>query len=288
MNSLVALIGVCAGLLIGVLLLETVPAMPRGKAAKIIEESLKTLEEQPKGLRRAVAFLDRPVSKWSPERLLSRLSADLYWAQLAGQWQGWTPVELLSLRLVAAAAGGIAGLVAFGDFLLGGAVAFLAWMAPAMLVSRVGRRERRRFQAEFPEYIQLLAAQAAVGISLEEALRRTSSSGGAVAKWVGQVLQASQGRSLFVQLAREARKTQLPELVSFAIQLEYVSRGLSQQDLLDKLARSVASDYLSQAEARAERVGSELVIPMVLFYFLPFVVTTLAIIGWPIVASLGR
>jgi hypothetical protein len=41
------------------------------------------------------------------------------------------------------------------------------------------------------------------------------------------------------------------------------------------------------AEQRAEKVGSELVIPMVLFYFLPFMVTLLAVIGWPIFTNMG-
>lgn len=287
MTSLVVLIGVCAGLLVAVVLLEAFPPDLRGKAARAINESFKQAEERPNGVRGAAAALEKPISKWTPGWLLQRMRRDLYWAQLAGAWRDWTPAQVLSLRILAAGAGGILGLIVFGDFLLGGLTAFLGWEAPGILVSRAGRGHKRRFQAEFPEYVQLLAAQAAGGISLEEAMLRTSTSGGIVAAWVGRVVRASQGRSLYRQLEREARQAQLPELLSFAMQLEYVSRGLSQQDLLGKLATSVANEYLSQAETRAERVGAELVIPMVLFYFLPFVVTTLAIVGWPILASMG-
>ena len=50
---------------------------------------------------------------------------------------------------------------------------------------------------------------------------------------------------------------------------------------------SLVTDYIGTAEQRAEKVGAELVIPMVVFYFLPFLVTLLAVIGWPIVQNMG-
>ncbi|MGA2110598.1 MAG: type II secretion system F family protein [Anaerolineales bacterium] len=287
MTTLIVLIGVCAGLLVAVLLLEIFPPELRGKAARSIQESFQQAEERPNGVRGAAAAIEKPVSKWTPAWLLQRMRRDLYWAQLGGAWRDWTPGQVLSLRILAAGALGILGLIVFGDFLLGALTAFLGWEAPGMLVSRAGRGHKRRFQEEFPEYVQLLAAQSASGISLEEALSRTSGSVGAVPSWIARVVRASQGRSLFDQLEKEARETGLPELVSFAIQLEYVTHGVSQQDLLGKLARSIASEYLGQAESRAERVGAELVVPMVVFYFLPFVLTILAIIGWPILESLG-
>ena len=56
---------------------------------------------------------------------------------------------------------------------------------------------------------------------------------------------------------------------------------------MGQLATSIAADYIGSAEQRAVKVGSELVIPMVVFYFLPFLVTLLAVIGWPIVQNLG-
>ena len=56
---------------------------------------------------------------------------------------------------------------------------------------------------------------------------------------------------------------------------------------MGQLATSIAADYIGSAEQRAEKVGAELVIPMVIFYFLPFLVTLLAVIGWPIVQNLG-
>jgi hypothetical protein len=55
---------------------------------------------------------------------------------------------------------------------------------------------------------------------------------------------------------------------------------------MGQLATSIAADYIGSAEQRAEKVGSELVIPMLVFYFLPFLVTLLSVIGLPIVQNL--
>ena len=54
-------------------------------------------------------------------------------------------------------------------------------------------------------------------------------------------------------------------------------------DLLEaEIAQSVRGGLVDQP-----RKVVELVIPMVIFYFLPFMVTLLIVIGWPIVQNLG-
>ena len=145
---------------------------------------------------------------------------------------------------------------------------------------------RRRFQAQLPEYIQLVAAQMAAGVSLEEALRRTAQTGSLVGQWMQHVLQMSQGRVIFTQIQKEARASSLPDLIGFATQLEFVRLGTAQQELMAQMASRIASEFVASAEQRAERVGAEWVIPMVLFYFLPFIAVILILIGWPILTTL--
>jgi pilus assembly protein TadC len=150
----------------------------------------------------------------------------------------------------------------------------------------VARRVRRRFQSQLPEFIQLVAAQMAAGVSLEEALRRTAQTGSLVGKWMQHVLQMSQGRVIFTQLQKEAQASNLPDLIGLSVQLEFVRLGTSQQELMAQMASRIAAEYAAGAEQRAERVGAELVIPMVLFYFLPFIAVILILIGWPILNTL--
>jgi hypothetical protein len=70
------------------------------------------------------------------------------------------------------------------------------------------------------------------------------------------------------------------------VQLGFIQRGTAQQQLLGQLAAQIAADYIGQAEMRAEKIGGELVIPMVIFYFLPFLVCLMALIAWPMVSGM--
>jgi hypothetical protein len=96
----------------------------------------------------------------------------------------------------------------------------------------------------------------------------------------------SQGRVIFAQLQKEAQASGLADLIGLAVQLEFVRLGTAQQDLMSQMAARIAAEYAAGADQRAERVGAELVIPMVLFYFLPFIAVILVLIGWPILSAL--
>jgi len=100
------------------------------------------------------------------------------------------------------------------------------------------------------------------------------------------VIQMAQGRTLVGQIVRESEESQLPELISMGVQLGFIQRGAGQQLLLAQLSTQIAADYIGQTEMRAEKIGGELVIPMVLFYFLPFMVSLMMVIAWPIVVGM--
>jgi hypothetical protein len=126
----------------------------------------------------------------------------------------------------------------------------------------------------------------AAGVSLEEALRRTSTAESLVAGWMRSMIQMAQGRTILIQMQKEAERSLMPELISMAVQLEFIRRGAAQQDLLAQMAASMAAEYVGSAEQRAEKIGAELVIPMVVFYFLPFLASMMVVIGWPIISNL--
>ena len=285
--TLITVLGILITLLVIVVSVEFMPSVSRSRAARTLGEMHTARNEKPlPSWRRALSPLDAPVAKRMPSRLLRKTQADLYWAQMGDKWLDWDTAQFTVLRLALAVGGVIAGLVVFGELLLAGGVGFLGWQFPAMSVGGTARRTRRRFQAQLPEYIQLVAAQMAAGVSLDEALKRTSSAEGLVPQWVRHVIQMAQGRSVLVQMQAEAQRSLMAELISMAVQLEFIRRGAAQQELLGQLANRIAADYIASAEQRAEKIGAELVIPMVLFYFLPFTVAMLAIIGWPIVEGM--
>ncbi|GAP13202.1 Flp pilus assembly protein TadB [Longilinea arvoryzae] len=284
MTALIPLIGIGVFALIIYLKLELAPAAPTGRLAETLTPADGIVLT---GWRRSLSVLDKPVSKWSPAGFVRKARADLYWAQLAGKWMDWNDVQFISLRVAAAIGGAIVGTVVFGEPVLTLVVALIGFQYPAMAMGGIARRTRRQFTAQLPEYVQLVSAQMSANVSMEEALRRTSQAQSLAGKWMRKVLQMAQGRDLVEQMQREAQESQLPELIGMAVQLEFIRRGTAQQELMGQLATSIAADYIGNAEQRAEKIGSELVIPMVIFYFLPFMVTLLIVIGWPIVQNLG-
>jgi Flp pilus assembly protein TadB len=284
MQALILLTGIASFALVIYLTLEWAPSIPTGRLAETLSPDYSAPQS---GWRRSLSVLDKPVSRWTPAGFLRKTRADLYWAQVGDQWGDWNEIQFTSLRFALAVSGLGLGMVAIGEpvFALVGAV--VGFQFPAMRMGGVARRTRRQFIAQLPEYVQLVSAQMSANVSMEEALRRTAQAQSMVGKWMRKVLQMAQGRNLIEQMQREAQETQLPELIGMAVQLEFIRRGTAQQELMGQFATSIAADYIGAAEQRAEKVGSELVIPMVIFYFLPFLATLLVVIGWPIVSGLG-
>jgi len=284
MTALIPLIALGVFALMIYLTLELVPSAPTGRLAETLTPADGVVLT---GWRRSLSVFDKPVSKWTPAGFIRKVRADLYWAQVGDKWMDWNEVQFMSLRVAAAIAGSVVGTIVFGEPLLALAIALLGFQYPAMVMGGNARRSRRQFTAQLPEYVQLVSAQMSANVSMEEALRRTSQAQSLAGKWMRRVLQMSQGRDLVEQMQREAQESQLPELIGMAVQLEFIRRGTAQQELMGQLATSIAADYIGNAEQRAEKIGSELVIPMVIFYFLPFMVTLLIVIGWPIMQNLG-
>ncbi|MEW6503572.1 MAG: hypothetical protein AB1457_06385 [Chloroflexota bacterium] len=284
--TIIYLLGLATATLLIVLWVEFVPSLPSGRAARYLRESDQPADPELPGWRKWLAWLDRPTARWAPGSILRRTKADLYFAQLASKWHGWDEVQFTSLRIALALGALVFGLLIYDDLIPSVIAALLGWQVPLVLLGGVARRVRRRFQAQLPEFIQLVAAQMAAGVSLEEALRRTAQMDSLAAQWMRHVLQMSQGRVIFTQLQKEAQASNMPDLIGLAVQLEFVRLGTAQQELMAQMANRIASEYTAGAEQRAERVGAELVIPMVIFYFLPFIAVILALIGWPILATL--
>jgi len=266
--------------------LETLPKMRQGRAARILEESTSEERDLPGRLQQALHPLEGPVSRILGPAMRRKVESDLYWAGQGGGWQGWSALQWLTLQVFAALIGLLVGILLLRSPLMAVAAAWVGGQVAARPVRASSRKVRRQFLSQLPEYIQLTTAQMAAGVSLEEALKRTSRTESLPARWMRQVIQMSQGRSLLGQLQREAEASQLPELISLGVQLRFIQRGTAQEQLMGQLSAQIAADSIGAAELRAEKIGAELVIPMVLFYFLPFLISLMAIIAWPVIQGM--
>jgi hypothetical protein len=285
MTGLIYAIGIGVAVFIVYALVEFVwEQAPRGALSDAL--SPNEAAAKPGGIRGVIAPLYKPVEKYAPPALLRKIHADLYWAKMAGKWRDWSPVQFAALQVATLSAAVVVGLGLYGDLLLTAIAGLLAWNLPGILLGGVARRARRNFLSQLPEYIQLVAAQMAANVSMDQAIRRVSRAPSSVGEWMRMVIQQSQGRDLIEQIQREAHESLMPELIGMGVQLGFIRRGTAQQELMGQLATSIAAEYIGQAEGRAEKLGSELVVPMVLFYFVPFLITILVVIGYPVMVGL--
>jgi hypothetical protein len=285
MTGLIYAVGIALTLFIIYTLVEFVwERAPRGA----LSDAFAPAVVGPKvgGIRGAISPLYKPVEKYAPPAMLRKIHADLYWAQMGGKWQGWTPVQFIALQIAAVTATVVIGMGLYRDMVFSAIAALLAWNLPGILVGGGARRARRNFMSQLPEFIQLVAAQMAANVSMDQAIRRVSKAPSLVGEWMRMVIQQSQGRDLIEQIQREAQEALMPELIGMGVQLGFIRRGTAQQELMGQLATSIAAEYIGQAEGRAEKLGSELVIPMVLFYFVPFLITIIVVIGYPVMIGL--
>jgi hypothetical protein len=151
---------------------------------------------------------------------------------------------------------------------------------------------RAQLAQELPEFIQLMAAETASGAGLDMVIGRVSEGPGLAPLWMRNVLAQAQGQSLFAPhrydgrglLHYEAARSGDPRLVDLAVQLRYALKGLETRALLQSLARRYADDFVSQASIRAKKLGNSLSAIAALFFFVPFLIILLLIVGVPVLS----
>ncbi len=138
--TLIYLIGIATAVLLIFLWVEFVPSLPAGRAARYLRESELPAEPELPGWRRGLSWMGKPVARWMPGSLLRRARSDLYFAQLAGKWQGWSEIEFTSLRAALGVGAFILGLLAYNSPIPSLVAALLGWQIPATLIGSVARR----------------------------------------------------------------------------------------------------------------------------------------------------
>jgi Flp pilus assembly protein TadB len=282
-TALIYIIGILITAFIAYLLVEIIwDRTPKGALSEAYSPDTKKASR----LQGALSPLGIPVQKYAPPSMLRKTQANLYWAQMAGKWHDWNAVQFIALQFAAAVGGFLLGMFATQDVMMSLIAGYVGWTYPGMSVNGVARRTRRLFVSQLPEFVQLVSAQMAAGVSMEEAIQRTSKSPGLVGQWMQRVLRQAQGRNLIEQMQREAQESLLPELIGMSVQISFIRRGTAQQELMSQMAMSIAAAYIGEAEQRAEKLGSEMVVPMVIFYFVPFLATLLMVLAYPVMTNL--
>jgi len=300
-TAFILLLAIAAGFVAFLLLREIVTITSHHPARAIKESQAVPVGLSARGQRSPATQLGSLLARYIPS-YVEMLKTDLYWVIFEDNMEKKVVVatevsqEVIYDRL---------GKQIFMSLLLG-LVAFLALKSPPALIigglagwllnrSDLKARAasiRGRVAQELPEFIQLMAAETASGAGLDMVVGRVSEGPGLAPLWMRNVLAQAQGQSLFAPhkndprglLHFEAARSGDPHLIDLAVQLRYALKGLETRALLQSLARRHADDFVSQASIRAKKLVNSLSAIAALFFFVPFLIILLLVVGVPVLS----
>jgi tight adherence protein C len=208
----------------------------------------------------------------------------LEWAQLGGHFQNWSVGGVFARSSVLAMMG-LIYIVLFKAPPIAWLLVPLALFIPFMQLRGRANDVKKQVKRLLPETATVIAAEMDAGSTAAQAIGRTAELPGALGVILSDaVAQATQSaRSMFSHgsnpgiLMEILSKWELPELSRFAMQLNRVAeKGVDAPRIMTDIARGLAREYRSHVQQTAANMDTELLAPMTLFFFLPFVVVILA------------
>jgi Flp pilus assembly protein TadB len=288
MEFQITLISLLVAVLFGVLINRFVEVVDHRASARISKAEQPAQKKTTQAEEKVGGWLERLVPAY-----VRQIRSDLYWAAFAdGRWKNRSAAAVFGRQVLLTVAVGMAGYLALGSTIAFAGGIFIGWTLARSDLKGRADTIRLRIAQELPEFVQLMAAESASGAGLDAVLRRAAGGTGTVAAWLRGVLDASAGKSLIPEdggtgfLRTAAEESGHPGLVSLAIQLGFVGRGVQVQTLLKSLAQTFADEFIAQAETRAEKLGSSLGVMAAVFYFMPFVITVLTVVGVPLISTI--
>ena len=289
MELYILLISLLVAVITGIALNGLVDVIDRRAARRIssAEEPARKLSARTE--ERVGGILERLVPGY-----VRQIRSDLYWASLAdSRFQNRSAAAVFGRQVLLTAGIGLAAYLALGSTIALAGGLFIGWTLARTDLHARAETIRLHIAQELPEFVQLMAAESASGAGLAEVLKRAAGGASTTAAWLRSVLNLGAGKSLFSENGRSgfllaaAQESGHAGLISLAIQLGFVGRGVQVQSLLKSLAQTFADEFIAQAETRAEKLGSSLGVMAAVFYFLPFVITVLTVVGVPLISTIS-
>ena len=264
------LIGLFAALLVAVLALQLVPAPPVPEHAYLIGRGLS--EARPVlPWWRTVLLPFEWLARYLPHNIVRQTQYTLYWAHQDGRWLAWDAPSFLALKLAGAVAGLALAVLSGQPPQYALIIGVLGWWLPGLFVNGKSRRYREAVRGEIPDLVGLLSMLVQAGKSTPQALQEIARMDSPLAHWLEQGLAAATGRDLLTVLKERAAESGLADLISLTSQLQYIEgTGAGMADLLDALARDLAVTNKFNKLRQAAQITSQIIFPVLLFYFVPY------------------
>jgi Flp pilus assembly protein TadB len=236
--------------------------------------------------KRSSTFFDQDGQKIATRMGISLDSwkVQLYWAQTGGSFQNWSVGGIIARGFIMFLVVAIAVLLFNLPFIAWGLAAILFFM-PFLQVRSAAGKVQKQVTRLLPETATVIAAEMDAGSTAGQALERASELPGPLGKILLEAVSKarqsnrpmfSRGRSKGI-LLEELEAHNLAELNRFAMQLDRVAaKGVDAPRIMIEIARGLAREYRSHVQRTAANMDTELLMPMTLFFFLPFMVVILA------------
>ena len=240
----------------------------------------------------STSFFDVGGTKFASKMKFNFLDSwkeGLFWAQIDDNFASWTVGGMLA-RGLAAALAIAAMIILFRMPYYSWLLVLMAVFIPYLLVKGKADEVMKRVKRLLPETATVIAAEMDAGATAGQAVERVGELPGPLGKVINlSVAKARQSeRAMFSRgankgiLMDELNKHGMPELSRFAMQLDRVAaKGVDAPRIMVEIARGLAREYKSQVQTVAANMDSELLLPMTMFFFFPFIVSIMT----PLVVS---
>jgi Flp pilus assembly protein TadB len=230
-----------------------------------------------------VSHLDR-VGQSLADRLglsLASWRRKLDWARLSGKYLNWTVGGLIARSLLFGLAALLYVLLFRGGLVIKLGIVAVAAAWPLIRVNSAAGEVKRQVSRVIPEAATVMAAELDVAGSVEQAFERVAEMPGPLGRLLQRVLEESRQSRLPVfsrgsirgVAGRILAELGLPELTRFGSQLDRIaSKGVESARIMHQVAEDFVREYRAQLLRKASSLDNELLIPMALFFFIPFIV----------------
>jgi len=200
----------------------------------------------------------------------------LRWAQRGGEYEGRTVEQIIFMSALFGALGILFPLLIPAPVAWG--VPLILLVLPFSRLRSAAKKMRVRAEQAVPEMAALISAEAAAGVSPEEALMQASKMPGPLAGLVREA--AAQAAYLGIPVfSHEKRKGSLRKsfessgisaLRAFGVQLDVAaSKGVDVAQRMSEISSSLAAEYRQRLMRKAEKLDTGMTVAVALFYFVP-------------------
>lgn len=258
-----------------------IAALLVGIAAALVVYSILPRRDYRAAARQIAGIRDDSVA---PVRVRARtlvrhvfpqLSRWLYWAQIQGNFRGWSEETVVLAQATMGLAGlGLALLLQLPPLFAAALVGFSSVFIANRLHSGF-QSAQRRVEQELPLVAMALATTSERGVPIPVALRHLAALEGKqtlAPRWLTHVLASCPAAVPVLEWMQEqARRAGIPALVGFAGTLRTIEeRGKGHEELYT-LAAQVTGAYLAGVQRRVKQLDDRLSLAVGAFFFLPYV-----------------